>query len=142
MIDIQIILDKLSSDLLYTVELSRDREPNLQEIVELPIIYVAYSSEQMANPNAPIAYDIYSEHGEDIIQTFEIKIVSTISDFYLVWREVYKSLIGYTPTPTLASIASTSGMTYRQGAVMGLSNGKLWHLALWNIGFPTTNVLF
>ena len=125
----------------YDVQYARDKEPNIQELTALPTVFVGYSSIDATNPNAPIAYDLFNAHGEDLVQTFDVLIACETANLPVVWRNVYTSLIGKHPTLSLSSTASTSGLTYGQGGVIGLSNGKLWWIDRYRIGFPTTNVL-
>jgi hypothetical protein len=125
----------------YSIEYTRDKEPNTQELLSLPVVYVGYASLDSTNPNAPIAYDLFNLHGEDLVQSFDVLTVCEVENLHTVWRKLYSSLIGKHPTLSLSSTASTSGLTYAQGGVIGLSNGKLWWLDRWKIGFPTTNVL-
>lgn len=141
MISLQHVIDFLTPT-GYNIELSVTPEINLQEVIELPTIYLGYSGIQAKNPNAAIASDIYSTHGEDITQTFDIHIVTTIEDLPTVWQAVYMALVGKTPTSIVSSPASVSGFTYAQGGVLGLGNGKIWHLDKYVIALPTDNVLF
>jgi len=141
MIDIQILIDRISSETGYAVERARSVEPNLQDQAILPVVYVGYFSIDSHNPSAPIAYDLYNDYGEDLVQTFEVQIVAMINDLPTIWKKVYSSLIGYTPTATVSSTASTSGFTFAQGATQQ-SNGKVWDVSRWKIGFPTANVNF
>jgi len=139
MIDSQVVIDRISSQTGYTVERARSIEPNLQDIAILPIVYVDYFSIDAHSPNAPIAHDLYDLYGEDLVQTFNIQIVCAYNDLPTIWKKVYASLIGYTPTSTTSSLASTSGFTFAQGATQQ-SNGKVWDVSRWKIGFPTANV--
>ena len=141
MIDSQILIDRISSQTGYAVEAARSTEPNLQDIATLPIIYVGYFSIDSKNPSAPIEYDLYNDYGEDLVQTFDVQIVCAFLDLPTIWKKVYSSLIGYTPTVTLSSTASASGFTFAQGATQQ-SNGKVWDVSRWKIGFPTANVNF
>lgn len=141
MIDLQVVIDRISSQTNYDVERARSIEPNLQDIATLPVVYVGYFSIDARSPSAPIAYDLYDLYGEDLVQTFDIQIVCTITDLPTIWKAVYSSLIGYTPTSTTSSLASTSGFTFAQGATQQ-SNGKVWDVSRWKIGFPTANVNF
>lgn len=122
----------------YTVELARTKEPVLSEFTTLPIIYCGYHTIDSENPTTPQAADLFNQHGEDLTQTFVIQIVSTITNFDTVWKNVYQSLIGW--HPDLIEKQHT-GFTYQQGGMMGLENGRLWWLDRWSIGFPLTNVL-
>ena len=141
MIGLQAVIDLLTPT-GYSIELSVSPEVNLQELAELPTIYLGYASIQAKNPNAAIAFDIYSTHGEDITQTFDIHIVTLVEDLPAVWQAVYTALVGKTPISIVSSPASVSGFTYAQGGVLGLSNGRIWHLDKYVIGLPTDNVLF
>lgn len=142
MLDINYVIDRLSTLTGYAVEPARAKEPNLQEPGELPIIYVGYASIESKDPNAPIEYDLFNQYGEDLVQTFDIQIVCSASTLPVIWKKVYTVLIGHTPTVTLSSTSSASGFTYAQGGVMGIVNTNLWWIDRWRIGFPTTNVDF
>ena len=142
MMDVSVLVARLQSQTQYTIELARAREPNLQELAELPIIYIGYASIDSKNPSAPVEYDLFNQYGEDLVQSFDIQIVCNAAELSSIWKKVYTALIGYTPTATLSSMASVSGFTYAQGGVMGMVNDRLWHLDRWRIGFPTTNVDF
>jgi len=140
MLDVQLVVNKIKAfpaTSLYTVEHSRIKEPALSELTSLPIIYVGYHTIDSKNPTVPIEHDLFNQHGEDLVQTFEVQIVCEVKNFSTIWKNVYKSLIGW--HPDVVELQHT-GMTYAQGGVMGLENSRLWHLDRWKIGFPTVNV--
>lgn len=139
MINVQTIIDKLKTDTTYTIELARVREPELQEAITLPIIYVGYASIDSKNPSAPQELTMLNSHGEDLVQSFDIQIVCKGTALPTIWKAVYSALIGYNPVP---NEAMHSGFTYSQGGVMGLANGNLWWVDRWRIGFPIVNVNF
>lgn len=139
MINVQTIIDKLKADTTYTIELARVREPELQEAITLPIIYVGYASIDSKNPSAPQELTMLNSHGEDLVQSFDIQIVCKGTALPTIWKAVYSALIGYNPVP---NEAMHSGFTYSQGGVMGLANGNLWWVDRWRIGFPIVNVNF
>lgn len=139
MIDVNILISKLQAETTYTVELARVREPELQEITDLPIIYIGYATVDSKNPTSPIEHDLYNLHGEDLVQSFDIQIVCRAENLPTIWKNIYSKLIGYNPTP---NENMHSGFTYSQGGVMGLANGNLWWIDRWKIGFPTVNVNF
>lgn len=122
----------------YTVELARAKEPDLHEIGSLPIIFVGYATIDSKNPTIPLESTIFNSSGEDLVQGFDVQIISTIVDFKPIWVTVYNTLIGENPIP---GEKYRSGFTYAQGGVMGLANGLLWHLDRWKIGFPTVTVI-
>jgi hypothetical protein len=139
MINIQVLIDRLKAETNYTVELARVREPELQETIALPIIYVGYASVDSKNPSAPQEFTMLNLHGEDLVQSFDIQIVCKGTALPTIWKAVYSALVGYNPVP---NEAMHSSFTYSQGGVMGLANGNLWWVDRWRIGFPTVNVNF
>jgi hypothetical protein len=139
MINVQVLIDRLKAETNYTVELARVREPELQETIALPIIYIGYASVDSKNPSAPQEYTMLNSHGEDLVQSFDIQIVCKGTALPAIWKAVYSALVGYNPVP---NEAMHSGFTYSQGGVMGLANGNLWWVDRWRIGFPTVNVNF
>lgn len=137
-----ITLDILKTKLLttgYEVQFARDREVDLQEQVDLPIIYIGYASIDSKNPTSPVEHDFLNLHGEDLVQSFHIQIVCAANQLATIWKSLHSTLVGWNPTP---GEQYHSGFTYSQGGMMGLSNSKLWWLDVWKIGFPTVNVNF
>lgn len=139
MIDLSLIIEKLQNDTVYTIEVSRDKEPNIQEIEELPVIFVGYATIDSKNPNAPIETSYFNMHGEDLVQSFDLITVAEPANMSEIWRTCYKSLIGWNPVP---EEKDRSGLTYAQGGIIGLSNGKIWWLDRWKVGFPTVFTQF
>lgn len=139
MIDVNVLIDRIREETGFTVEASRNKEPDLQELVNLPIIFVGYASVDSIDPSVPTNHDLYNMHGEDLAQTFDVQIVCQIQDLPTIWKTVYTSLIGFNPQE---GQQIHTGFTYAQGGVIGLSNGKLWHVDRWRIDFPTLNVEF
>jgi hypothetical protein len=140
MIDIQQVIDRIKtqpSSSSYTVEHVRVKEPILTDLTSLPIIYVGYFAVDAKNPTVPIEHDLFNQHGEDLVQTVEVQIVCEEINFSTVWKNIYKSLIGW--HPNILELTHT-GLTYSQGGVMGIENGRLWWLDRWKVGFPTVNV--
>ena len=133
MIDVQTLIAKLDADTSYTITAAKYREPEFQEVTELPIIYVGYNGISSKDPHSPVEKTIFNSVGEDLVQSFEIQIVCEVANFSGIWKTIYATLIGYNP---VESEKYHSGFTYARGGVMGLSNGKLWHVDVWNIGFP------
>ena len=140
MLKVQLVIDKIKAFpacATYSVQHSRIKEPQLAELTTLPIIFVAYHTVNSKNPSTPLAADLFNQHGEDLTQVFEIQIACETVNFDTIWKNVYKSLIGW--HPDVLEMQHT-GMTYIQGGVMGLENGRLWWLDRWGINFPLTNV--
>jgi hypothetical protein len=140
MIPLQVLIDRLESQTPYTTVRTRPIETEDFSLGELPIITVNYSSIVSKNPEAPIEHDIYNTYGEDLVQVYDLQILCLEDEFHTIWRTVYKALIGYTPSATISGTEATSGFTYAQGVVMGISNGKVQWGERWRIGFPTIPV--
>lgn len=136
MTSIDDIIDLLAG-IPYTVEKTREEQPDLIEILDLPVIYVGYSTLHAKDPTDVLDSNVYNMHGEDLVQGFDIQIVTTTDDLPTVWKTVYNSLIGKNPTP---SEVTRSGLTYNKGGVMGIANGRLWWLDKYNLAFPTLDV--
>jgi hypothetical protein len=139
MIDVNVLIDRVKEETGFKVEAARNKEPDLQELNELPIIFIGYATIDSRDPSIPTGHDLYNMHGEDLAQSFDVQIVCQIQDLPTVWKAVYTSLIGFNPAE---GQQIHTGFTYSQGGVMGLSNGKLWHIDRWRIDFPTLNVQF
>ena len=139
MIDVQVLVDKLQTDTSYTIELAKAKEPDLQEAVTLPILYIGYMDINSKHPHMPQELTMLHSHGEDLVQSFDIQIVCKAVDLPTIWKTIYSSLIGYNPSP---NEIMHSAFTYSQGGVMGLANGNLWWVDRWRIGFPVVDVTF
>ena len=139
MITLDTIKTRLEAQTTYPIAFARDREIDLQEQIDLPVIYIGYSTIDSKNPTSPVEHDFLNLHGEDLVQSFLIQTVATQATFPTIWKAVYTALVGWNPTP---GEANHSGFTYSQGGLQGLSNSKLWWIDLWRLGFPTVNVNF
>jgi hypothetical protein len=139
MITLETIKTRLQAQTSYTIAFARDREVDLQEQTELPIVYLGYATIDSKNPTSPVEHDFLNQHGEDLVQSFHIQTVCAVTQLPTVWKALHTALIGWNPTP---GEQYHSGFTYAQGGVMGLSNSKVWWLDVFRIGFPTVNVNF
>lgn len=139
MIDEQTVVDYIKAQTSYThVSLAEDTIPNLQDIVDLPQIFAGYASIDSKDPNVPIEHTLFNTNGEDLVQTFEIHIISSRAAFRATWITLYNTLIGWNPIPLEKY---HSGFTYAFGGKMGRSHGKIIHVDAWRIGFPTNYIL-
>lgn len=134
MIDLQTVINRLTSTTSYTIVPTKTKEPDLQDITALPIVFVGYGTIRSKNPNSPIEHSIFNTAGEDLVQSFELQTVCEIAQFNAIWKTLYATLIGYNPIPTEQY---HTGFTYSHGGVMGIANNRLWNIDMWNIGFPT-----
>lgn len=139
MFSIDVLINRIASETGYTTLPARPLDSNQQDPSELPIIYIGYKGIHH-NPKEPIEYAFLNQHGEDLIQVFEVKIVTDIENLVQVWRQVYTSLNGYTPILSNTSTAAVSGFSFIVGDTEE-ANGKLLDVSKWAIEFPTTNVL-
>lgn len=121
----------------YTVELARAKEPVLSELNTLPIVYVGFRGIDSKNPTTPESFSNFEQNGENLIQTIDIQICCLVTDLPVIWRKIYKSLSGKSPTPVEEQFSS---ITYQQGGVLGLENSRLWWLDRWAVQFPSLNV--
>lgn len=138
MIDESTVISRINTITGYTAVRAEDILENWQAASALPIIYVGYATIDSKQPNVPLESSIFNTNGEDLVQSFEINIVTSDTNFRANWIAVYNALIGWNP---IADEVYHSGFTYAQGGKMGRSNGKIWHTDIWRIGFPTNHVL-
>lgn len=122
----------------YTVQFARDKEIDLQELTDLPIIFIGYNNIEDRRANEAIALDTYAVNGENLTQSFTLQIVCSQADFPVVWKNIYKKLIGWNPT---TGEQYHTSFTYVQGGAVGLSNSKFYWMDIWRIGFPTNSIL-
>lgn len=140
MLSLDTFIEKLKTEPLtskYPIFRSKIKQIVLEELENLPIIYAGIYSIDSKNPTIPIEHDLFNQHGEDLVQTFEIQIYCLEEQFEAIWKDIYKSIIGW--HPDIQEFQHT-GFTYAQGGVMGLENGRLFWLDRWRVGFPTVNV--
>jgi len=137
MININTIIARIKSQTGYIVEPARFREPTLTDAGSVKI-YVGYGTLRSSLANNDIAYNAYNLHGTDMLQTIDVQITCQVSEFYSVFKQVYKALNAWTPDST--ELTQTS-LAYEQGGVMGLDNGNIWHLDRYRVGFSTTSLL-
>ena len=141
MIPIQVLIDRLKSQLSYDIQPSREIQPIPLNVSDPTVIYVGYHSMTSKNPNAPIDLMLFNAHGEDIEQLFDIHIDTTIENLPTVWRAIYTAITDYTPIGLISSQASVSGFCYTQSGLVGLTNGRIVWLDRWRIGFPSATPL-
>lgn len=118
---------------------AKETEDNLQNQSEIPMVYVGFATIDSKNPSKPIDHNMFNYHGEDLLQSFDITIVCNEASLVTLWRAVYKSLIGQNPN---ANEKLRTGFTYVQGGKVAITNGKIWHMDRWRIGFPSLFVNF
>jgi hypothetical protein len=134
-----ILIDRINDQTIYTAERARSMDSQQQDPTELPIVYVGFHGGQR-NPPVPIDIDYFNQHGEDIIQVFEVRMYCLETDLVTMWQAVYTAINGYTPVLSNSSTASVSGFAMIRWETAEV-NGKIIDTSLWAIGFPSTNVI-
>ncbi|MCX6733061.1 MAG: hypothetical protein NTV98_05995 [Candidatus Roizmanbacteria bacterium] len=113
---------------------AKETEDNLQNQAEIPMVYVGFATIDSIYPEKPLATSMFNVHGEDLTQSFDITMVCKETALVNLWTSVYSSLIGQNPS---ADERPRTGLTYVQGGKVAITNGKIWHMDRWRIGFPT-----
>lgn len=123
----------LLTPLGYTVELAQQREPNLTDLEDLPVLYLGYRA---IDSTATKGYNNYQQGGEDLTQIFEVHICCEATHLPTIWRRVHKALLGKS---TQTAEEQFTSITYEKGGVIGIENGRLWWLDRWMVQFPSFN---
>lgn len=105
----------------------------------LPRIYVGYSSIDSTTPNAEVAYDFLHQHGENLIQSFDIHIVCNKEDLPDIFKAVHGALVGKIP---VGQVNDTISLTFALGGLIGKNNGIIHWLSRYKISFPTLFTLY
>lgn len=138
MINIELVKTRLEAETLYTVELGRHREIVLQELAELPILYINYATVESKSPNAAVEASAYNLNGEDLVQFIDVEICTEVENLHTDFLKVNKALAGWTPIEhELDHIA----FSLAQGGVIGEDNTRIRWLSRYRTGFPTLNIL-
>jgi hypothetical protein len=132
MIEIQTLISKLIIS-NYEITEARETIPDL----EFKKIYISYATIAPIRVINPIDNMILNQHGEDLVQTFDIQIVCPTIDFSSVWSSIYSQLYGWNPT---SNEVNASGFVKGEGGKLGIVNGNLHWVDRWMISFPTLNV--
>ena len=135
-----VLIDRINSTTAYTALPAKAMDSSQQDPIDLPIVYVGYHGVQRI-PAVPINIDYLNQHGEDIVQVFEIRIYATESTLVDAWRTIYTAINGYTPILSNTSTSAVSGFALIISETVEVNN-TLIDTSKWSIGFPSTNVLF
>ena len=118
------------------VTIAKETEDNIAPLHEnavLPDITVGYATIMSRDPNKVLENNVFNTGGENLVQYFDIRTVCKPVDLRTNWVQLYKALLGQNPR---AAERKNTGFTYVQGGKMGLSNGNIWWVDRWGIGFP------
>ena len=134
-----VLIDRINTQTAYTAVPARSLDSTQQEPSTLPIVYVGFNGGQR-NPPIPIDIDYFNQHGEDIIQVFEVKLYCKETDLVTTWQAIYTAINGYTPVLSNTSTASVNGFAMVRWETVEVNN-IIIDTSLWAIGFPSTNVI-
>ena len=125
----------------YNVEEFPDTEFDVYSVIDtrLPIIYVGYATIDAEKTSLPLVYDLYHQHGENLIQHFDIRIVCNKEDLPTLFIAVHGALVGKVPA---GQIQDTIGLTLAQSGLMGKNNGICHWLSRYRVALPTLFTLF
>lgn len=137
MIDVQTVVDYISSRTSYTVKIASDTLPNLHDNPNLTEIFIGYTTIGQKHPDRTLEFDIVNTNGEDLVQGFEIFILCPITEFRTAWINIYKLMTSWTPVTT---DKVHTRFTYNQGGRQA-TNIRMCHVDSWHIAFPTNKVL-
>ena len=138
MYDIVHIINLINDTTKYKADYLRDKQPTLTEAIDLPIIGVGFYDLNSKSPTTPAAMEFYQMTGENLVQGFDVQIICEQKDLVVIWREVFKALVGTNEEPIDEQF---SGLTYASGGVIGFDNGRINWLDRYRIDFPTINVI-
>lgn len=137
MIDVQTVVDYITAGTSYTAKIAPDVIPNLHENPTATEIFVGYTTITQKSPSTTLEYGVVNTNGEDLVQGFEIFILTPVTSFRTVWIAVYQLMTAWTP---VASDKVHTRFTYNNGGRQA-TNVRMCHVDNWNIAFPTNKVL-
>lgn len=105
----------------------------------LPVIFVGYSTIDSKTPSAAVAYDFLHQHGENLIQSFDIHLVCNKEDLPTLFIDVHKALAGKVP---VGQVQDSIGLTFAQGGLIGKNNEICYWLSRYRIDFPTLFTMY
>ena len=136
--DLKTLLSNRPTSSGYTVKDAKTKQSTLVDVNTAPVIYLGYSAIDSKNPTTPESENIIDAHGEDLVQTFDIIINCASSELPIIWKNLYTALIGQNTQPLEDQF---TGLSYKQGGIVGLENGRMEWLDRWAVAFPTASYL-
>lgn len=135
MINVQVVIDRLSSQTPFIIDWAREIQPSL-EYQGTPLVKVGYGTIKSSVPGQETAFGDFNINGEDLIQVIETHFICTPQEFYTQYKILYKALQGFNP---ITSEAYRTSLSVLESGVVGLDNGVQRWLDRWRIGFSTVN---
>jgi len=135
--DLTVISSLIEAETGYSTYLMREKEFTLVNPLHLPLIYIGpFMLDSSAGGSVITNSNIFTEHGENLIETFEIHIQDTPENLYKSWRNVAKSINGVNPYD---HNEQNSIIFYKEGHIQGYEQGQIRWLDYWNLSFPSLN---
>lgn len=138
MINIADVITRIASQTGYIVEEAKANDQELLEAGQFPKIFVGYGPIRNGHPETELTYGIIDINGENLVQSFHIKIVATVSTFRAVFISLYKALSAWNPLP---EESPHTCLNYVNGEPLGINNQTFWFVSEWKINFPTNTLL-
>ncbi len=135
MFDIAYLKARIISETGYPIETMQSKEiiPRL-DTGNICAVRVGYLNNNALDTTARAdTPEIYQQNWSDIIQTIEVHFVTLEENIPTVWKNLYNACCGWHYSPIEADY---SGLTYAEGGVIGIDNGKYWWVDRWNVAFP------
>jgi hypothetical protein len=132
MYDLQWVIDEIKTNSGFTVKWAMNRQPVLQEIKELPTVFIGYLDleRSLEEPSAP---EIFEQQDSDLVFRFETQLVVGLSDFPVAWRALFKTISGKNLAPLEENF---SAITYHQGGPLDVESNRIRWVDRWRLNYP------
>lgn len=134
MISSSALVNRLKSTTTLVVSEAKENIPDL----EGEGVYITYGTIAPKNIPNPLDEVLFENYGENLIQTFDVQIVTSLENFVAIWKTIFVSLNGYNPAPVNYNSA---GLIKGEGGKLGISNGYIHWVDRWYISFPTLEIM-
>lgn len=142
MFDIQELITHVNNEVGLTCDWAAETQPVIDNIEELQVNPKVFLGGWLLNRRSDIlmtgSTDPYEQYGEDLTFTISVHLVTVQKNLYSDWTKLYKGLLGWTPYD--AREKEFSGLTYSEGGMMGITNGRSWWLDKWVLSFPAVTL--
>ena len=136
--DIITLLEAAPDTSSYNIAKAQVIQPNYLDAATIPdpSVLLSYIGIATENPNVPRSSCFVDDLAINLTQTLGVYIFSTLDNLPTVWRNVHKTLVGQNTQPLEAQF---TGLTYKEGTLIGIEGDYCWWLDYWQVGFPTVN---
>lgn len=136
--ELKTLLETRPTSASYLYKYSKNKNSTLQDVETRPTIFLGYTGIDSRHPTTPESMNIVDAHGEDLVQSFDLIINCPVDKLPEIWKNLYTALVGQNTQPAEAAF---TGLSYKQGGVIGLDNGRMEWLDRWSVAFPTASYL-